>query len=67
MIIHDSTQYKAVHGHEPKGNGFWWFSNTKQDCPERKTLQVIGTYAEAKKQARKWAKDNDITIIYTLS
>lgn len=67
MIIHDSTQYKAAHGHDPKGNGYWWFASTKQDCPERMTFSVLGTYTMAKKAARKWAKDNGITIIYTLS
>jgi hypothetical protein len=48
----NTTKFQFSHGKSPRGTGFWFFEASNQ------TFSFFGSFAEAKKEAVKWAKEN---------
>ena len=69
-IEHD--RYVRSHGKKPKTSGTtgWLFTNKKYgnvDYNNKKEFfQFYGTYAEASKKAKEWARENGYSYIYTM-
>ena len=57
----NTNRYTFSHGKAPRGYGVWWFEARGQE------VSFSGKYAEAKKQAAKWAKENGFSEVKVLS
>ena len=66
-----TTEYVNSHGHEPRGVGVYIFSAEKNSPGGRLGRHICcrgggQTYAEAKKEATAWAKENGHEVIWTM-
>lgn len=59
----DIRQYVITHNKAPRGYGNWAFSDKHGHVIQF----YYGTYTEAKKQAKQWAKQSGIDMLYLLS
>lgn len=61
----NTTEYVFSHGKAPRGTGSWFFFGNR--CCQfiaGSYASFNGTFAEAKQQAKAWAKANRFHVIY---
>lgn len=58
----NTERYYNTHQKQPRGYGNWAFS----DRAETRINFFTGTYSEAVRAAKKWAKQNNIIVLYVL-
>jgi len=70
-VIVDTGPYEIAHGTKPRGRGTWFFTrersgpNFQKDEEGEDYIQVRSrSFVAAKREAIKWAKKNDIIVVY---
>lgn len=53
-----TENFEASHGSKPRGRGFWFFEG-----PNGETFSTTNTFAEAKKEAVKWAARSMMPVV----
>lgn len=59
----DTSRHNASHMHDPRGRGGWMFENEAGEH----VFTFSGTYGEARRAAKAWAKANGVPVLYVCS
>ena len=69
MTRFDTTNFVTCHGKEPRGHGAWHFTSRQTFDSIRwidHSMWFTGTYTDAKRRARAWAKRMNVSTIRVL-